>query len=225
MLVCHLILERSNKIIAWNKLRCWVEGNMTVCGDTWTGEWDKHWSVRVGRPIDVSWNVRQTGQLDYFDDKLGHNNCVHGGITECEHEKRALGVEPVRNSLFRLAMCTLFQGQRRLPLVWCWYQCETTELAPWYQDPAPQSWHKRHLSSTVCCPPNPLQCHLQIESTAKIRLKFDGYIQYLRARTTNSICTHPTSIVPPYACTIPMQCKLDDGTCTARVGLVCLICW
>ena len=131
----------------------------------------------------------------------------------------------MRNSLFRLAMCTLFQGQRRLPLVWCWYQCETTELAPWYQDPAPQSWHKRHLSSTVCCPPNPLQYHLQIESTAKIRLKFDGYIQYLRARTTNSICTHLTSIVPHYACTIPMQCKLDDGTCTARVGLACLICW
>ena len=99
---------------------------------------------------------------------------MHGGITECEHEKRALGVEPVKNNLFRLAMCTLFQGQQRLPLVWCWYQCETTELAPWYQDPAPQSWHKRHLSSTVCCPPNPLQCHLQIESTAKIRLKFDG---------------------------------------------------
>ena len=32
-------------------------------------------------------------------DKLGHK-CVDRGITECEHEKRALGVEPVRNSLF-----------------------------------------------------------------------------------------------------------------------------
>ena len=95
---------------------------------------------------------------------------MHGGITECEHEKRALGVEPMGNSLFRLALFTLFQGQQRLPLVWCWYQCETAELAPWYQDPAPQSWHKGHLSSTVCCPPNPPQCHLQIESTAKIRL-------------------------------------------------------